>query len=36
MVRLEDKIYKWCETGEWLLCGKVFESIDGEFIKWYD
>ena len=35
MIRQGNSIYKWCETGDWLLCGKVKQGIDGEFIEWF-
>jgi hypothetical protein len=35
MIRIKHEIYKLCETGEWLLCGKVVLGIDGEFIEWF-
>jgi len=28
-------VYKYCETGEWLLSGKLVNGIDGTYIKWY-
>jgi len=35
MIRQENIIYKWCETGEWLRCGKVKQGTDGEYIEWF-
>ena len=26
MIRQGNNIYKWCETGDWLLCGKVIQG----------
>lgn len=35
MIRQGNNIYKWCEPGNWLLCGKVKQGIDSEFIEWF-
>lgn len=35
IIRIGSNIYKWCETGEWLLCGNVKQGVDGEFIQWH-
>jgi len=35
MYRIGNHMYKWCITGEYLCCGKVYMGIDGEYIKWY-
>lgn len=35
MVRVGNNIYEWCQTGEWLLCGRVKIGIDGEYIIWF-
>ena len=34
MIRQGNYIYKWCETGDWLLCGIIQSGIDGKFINW--
>ena len=31
-----NKVYKWCETGDWLLAGKIIHGIDGDYIEWYE
>ena len=36
MIRIENKIYQYDETGEWLLCGEVVMGIDGEYIEWFE
>ena len=28
-------VYKWCETGDWLLSGKIVNGVDGVYIEWY-
>lgn len=33
-IRIGNEIYRMCEIGDFLLCGKVYLGIDGEFIKW--
>lgn len=35
MIRIGNKIYEWCVTGEWLWCGRIRQGIDGEFIEWF-
>lgn len=35
MIRDNNNIYKWCETGDWILCGKIKQSVDGEYIVWF-
>ena len=35
MIRIGNYIYKWCETGQYLCCGKVCQGIDGEFIQYF-
>lgn len=34
MMIVDDNVYKWCETGDWLLCGIIKQGIDGKFIEW--
>lgn len=34
MIQIGENIYKWCETGDLILCGKVKKGIDGYFIQW--
>lgn len=34
MIQINNKIYNWCETGDWILCGIVKKSIDGFYIEW--
>jgi len=36
MIRQGNFIYKWCETGDFIQCGKVKQGIDGEFIVWFN
>jgi hypothetical protein len=28
-------VYKWSETDEWLLSGKIVNGIDGFYIEWF-
>ena len=35
MIQIGNSIYKWCEIGEFLLCGEIKQGIDGEFIQWF-
>ncbi len=30
-----NKVYIWCETGDWLLAGQIILGIDGHYIEWY-
>jgi len=34
MIREGNYIYNWCETGEWIVCGKVKVGLDGDYIQW--
>lgn len=35
MIRRGNDIYMYCETGEWLLCGKIIRGADGDFIRYF-
>lgn len=35
MIRQGNYIYFYCETGDWIRCGKIINGIDGEYIEWY-
>jgi len=35
MIQIGNKIYNLCETGDWLICGKIKSGIDGFYIQWY-
>lgn len=36
MIRKGNFIYKLSETGDWLMCGKIKEGIDGYYIHWFE
>jgi hypothetical protein len=36
MVIIDNYVYSFCETGGFILCGKISYGIDGEFIEWFD
>lgn len=33
---IENSVYKYCETGEWILVGKVVKGIDAYYIEWFN
>lgn len=33
---IRDDVYKKALTGEWLLCGKIRNGIDGHYIEWFE
>lgn len=36
MIRVNDKMFLICETGDWLFCGIVHMGVDGEYVEWLD
>jgi len=35
MVRIQNILYEYAETGEWLPVGEYVMGMDGEYIQWY-